>query len=120
MEPRTDERSQDLLQDRGSSMHRRPILSERLRIWKGRPDDVIQGVLGQVELDHAGRRCKGSHQADRSTQRLSNIEIALRMSYKGFVWYGPEGRGEISFGPATGISAGRADDDFDSLASPKG
>ena len=119
MEPRTDERSQDFLQDRGSSKHRIPIPSERSRIWKGRPADVIETVLAQIELDHEGTRCKGSHQGDKSTQRFSGVELALRMSHKGLVRYGSECCGEIPFGPASGFGTGRADNNFDALASPK-
>ena len=100
MEPRTDERSQDLLQDRGSLKHRKPILSEWWRIWTGRPDDVIESVLGLVELDHGGRRCKGSRQADRSTQRLANVEFTLRVADKGIVGNGAKCRGEVAFRPA--------------------
>lgn len=41
-------------------------------------DHVIGIVLEQVRLDHGDRRCKGSHQAGKSTQRLSNVEFTLR------------------------------------------
>ncbi len=80
MEPTTDERSQYSLQDRGSSMLRRPIRTEQLRKRRVRLGDVIENVLGQVELDHGGRRCKGSHQADRSPSgsRTSNSPCGWR------------------------------------------
>lgn len=99
MEPGTDERSQDLYQDHGSSMLQRLIRSEQLRKRTVRLDDVIQSVLGRVELDHGGRRCKDLHQADRSTQRLSNVEFTLRMADKGIVVNGAKRRGEVPVRP---------------------